>query len=91
MPRATPARRTTLVEKRARALCAKLARMTDRRPMQYRQVRLTARAVALDYETADAGIAYAIGQGWLIGEGEPPHSIWLTDSGRVMVAKLKRR
>jgi hypothetical protein len=28
-------------------------------------------SVALDYETADAAIVYAIQKGWLIGEGEP--------------------
>ena len=54
-------------------------------------VRLIARLVTIDYETADAAIAYAIQKGWLIGEGEPPQSICLTEGGRVMVAKLKRR
>jgi hypothetical protein len=59
--------------------------------MEYRMVRLIARLVTIDYETADAAIAYAIQKGWLIGEGEPPQSICLTEGGRVMVAKLKRR
>jgi hypothetical protein len=56
MPRVTPIRRTTLVEKRARALCAKLARVSDDTPMEYRMVRLMARVLALDYETADTAI-----------------------------------
>ena len=67
---------------RARALCAKLARVSDDTPMEYRMVRRMARVLALDYETADAAIGYAIQRGWLIGKGEPPHSISLTDEGR---------
>jgi hypothetical protein len=56
MPRVMPAKRTTLVEKLARALCAKLARVSDDTPMEYRLVRLIARVLALDYETADAAM-----------------------------------
>ena len=77
-----PAKRTTLVEKRARALCAKLARVSDDTPMELRAVRLITRVLALDYETADTAIGYAIQKGWLIGEGEPPQSICLTEAGR---------
>ena len=50
--------------------------------MQWRMVRLIAISVARDHETADAAIAYAIQKGWLIGVGEPPHSVCLTDDGR---------
>jgi hypothetical protein len=39
---------------------AGLARVTQPGPMQWRMVRLIARSVALDYETADAAIVYAI-------------------------------
>ena len=46
-------------------------------------------AVGLD--DASAAVAYAAGQDWLLAEGQPPHSICLTEGGRVMVAKLKRR
>jgi hypothetical protein len=53
--------------------------------MQWRRVRLTARSVAFDYETADAAINYAIQKGWLIGEGEPPHSVCLTEAGRSLI------
>ena len=45
---------------------------------------------ALDYETADAAIVYAIQKGWLIGEGEPPHSVCLTDEGRILSATSRR-
>jgi hypothetical protein len=58
--------------------------------MQWRMVRLSARSVAFDYKTADAAIAYAIQKGWLIGEGEPPHSICLTDAGRILSATKAR-
>jgi hypothetical protein len=59
--------------------------------MEYRMVRLIARSVAFDYETVDAAIAYAIQKGWLIGEGETPHSVCLTDDGRRLSATSKRR
>jgi hypothetical protein len=60
MPKRTAVKRTPLVEKRAHAVCAGLARPTASVPMQWRMVSLIARSVALDYETADAAIAYAI-------------------------------
>jgi hypothetical protein len=91
MRRATPATRTSLVEKRARAVCAGLVRATESEPMQWRMVRLIARSVAFDYKTADAAISYAIQKGWLIGEGIPPHSICLTDAGRDLSATPRRR
>jgi hypothetical protein len=52
---------------------------------------MTARSVALDHKTADAAITYAIQKGWLIGEGEPPHSVCLTDDGRSLTAASSRR
>jgi hypothetical protein len=63
MPKSTAVKRTPLVDKRARAVCAGLARVTQSGPMQWRMVRLIARSVALDYETADAAIVYAIQKG----------------------------
>ena len=43
-----------------------------------------ARVLALDYETANAAIDYALQKGWLIGEGAPTQSICLTDEGRAL-------
>ena len=85
-----PAKRTTLVEKRARALCVKLASLNDGTPMEYREVRLMARVLALNYEPADGAIAFAIQKGWLTGEGEPTRSICLTDEGRAVQTTSKR-
>ena len=51
--------------------------------MQWAKARLVARSVAFDHGTADAAIVYAIQKGWLIGVGEPPHSVRLTDEGRI--------
>jgi hypothetical protein len=84
-----PSKRTTLVDKRARALCAKLAPLNDGTPMDYREVLFMAQV--LDCETADAAIFYAIQKGWLIGVGEPPHSVRLTDDGRMASAQGRRR
>jgi hypothetical protein len=91
MLRVMPAKRTTLVEKRARALCAKLARLNDGTPMEYREVRVMARVLALNYETADGAIAFAIQKGWLTCEGEPTHWICLTDAGRALQTTSRKR
>jgi hypothetical protein len=45
---------------------------------------------ALDYQAADEAIACAIGKGWLIGEGKPPHSICFTNECRGLSATSKR-
>ena len=91
MPRATPAKRTPLVEKRARAVCGGLARATESGPMHWRTVDSIADGTGVDEAAADDAIAYAVGREWILSEGQPPHSICLTEGGRVMVAKLKRR
>ena len=57
--------------------------------MHWRTVGPIGLAVGLD--DASEAVAYAPGQDWLLAEGTPPHSISLTESGRVMVAKLRRR
>jgi hypothetical protein len=72
----------------ARALCVELARVTDGRPLQWRMVRLIGPAVGQDEATADMAIAYAVERDWLIAAGNPPHSICLTDAGRVWAARL---
>jgi hypothetical protein len=72
----------------ARALCVELARVTDGRPLQWRMVRLIGPAVGQDEATVDAAIAYAVERDWLIAAGNPPHSICLTDAGRVWAARL---
>jgi hypothetical protein len=75
-------------------LCAELARVTGNRPMQYRMVRPIVIAAGLKDTAADNAIAYAVERGWLItdvAEDEPPHSICLTEEGRVATARAKRR
>jgi hypothetical protein len=72
----------------ARALCVELARVTDGRPLQWRMVRLIGPAVGQDEASVDAAIAYAVARDWLIAAGNPPHSICLTDAGRVWTARL---
>jgi len=87
MPKSTPLMANqSQVEKHARALCVELARTTDGQPMQWRMVAPIAAAVGLD--DASAAIAYGVRRGWLLAEGQPPHSICLTDAGRVWTARL---
>jgi hypothetical protein len=81
--------RASKVERQARALCVELARVTGGRPMHWRTVGPIGGAVGLD--DASAAVAYAAGQDWLLTEGRPPHSICLTEGGRVMVAKMKSK
>ena len=85
--------RASQVERRARALYVELARVTNGRPMQYRMVQPLVKAVGLNEAVAEAAIAYAVEQGWLItevAEDEPPHSVCLTDAGRRVVTPTTR-
>jgi hypothetical protein len=75
----------------ARALCVELARVTDGRPLRWRMVQLIGPAVGQDEATADMAIAYAVERDWLIAAGSPPHSICLTDEGRILSAALLKR
>jgi len=77
--------KSTAVDRRARALCVELARVTAGRPLQWRMARLIATAAGLDDAAAYTAIAHAIRKGWLIYEGDPPH-ICLTDQGRAIAA-----
>jgi hypothetical protein len=77
--------KSTAVDRRARALCVELARVTAGRPLQWRMARLIAMAAGLDDAAAYTAIAHAIRKGWLIYEGDPPH-ICLTNQGRAIAA-----
>jgi hypothetical protein len=81
--------RQSEVERQARAVCVELARVTGAKVMQWRTVESIGQTVGLD--DASAAIAHGAGQDWLLTEGQPPHSICLTEGGRVMAAKSKRR
>jgi hypothetical protein len=59
--------------------------------MQYRMAQTIAKAVGIDEAAADVAIVYAVEKGWLLAEGNPPHSICLTDDGRVLSPALRRR
>jgi hypothetical protein len=76
----------TAVDRRARALCVQLARVTEAGSMQWRTARLIVTAAGIDESAAYTAIAYAIRMGWLILERDPPHSICLTDAGRILSA-----
>ena len=79
------------VERRARALCVELARATRGRPMHWCTVDSIMAAAGVADAAADDAIAYAVERDWLLAEGRPPHSICLTEGGRVMVANMKPR
>jgi hypothetical protein len=50
--------------------------------MQCRLVAPIAQSIGLDAAAADAAVALAIEQKWLVRSGERPHTIRLTDEGR---------
>ena len=69
-----------------------LCRLSEQRsPMEHSKVRLMARVLALDYETVDAAINYALQKGWLADKGEPPQSICLTEDGRTTTRRRIRQ
>ena len=70
-------------------MCAELARVTNSRPMHWRAVGPIGQAVGRDH--ASKAVAYATSRDWLLTEGQPPHSICLTEGGRAMVAKMNPR
>jgi hypothetical protein len=78
-------------DKRTRALCVELARVTGNLPMQYREILPLARSVGLSKEEAGIAIAQAVGKKWLLTEGEPLHSIALSDAGNLMAARALKR
>jgi hypothetical protein len=82
--------RASQVERQSRALCVELARVTNSRPMHWRTVDAIGNALGLNPDAAGAAVAHAIGQEWLLGEGNPPHSISLTDAGRIMAQRPAR-
>ena len=68
-------------------MCVELARITGGRLWHWRTAYPIGRSVGLAEAEADAAIVHAIEAGWMIGEGQPPHSICLTDAGRIMVQR----
>jgi hypothetical protein len=78
-------------DSRTRALCAELVRASGDQPLQYRLLAPIARASGLGDFEAEVAVIDAVRRGWLIAEGEPPHSIALMDDGRKMVATWLRR
>jgi hypothetical protein len=67
------------VDRRVRALGVELARVTAGRPMQWRMAQTIGEAIGIDEAAADVAI---VQRDWLIADGNPPHSICLTDAGR---------
>jgi hypothetical protein len=86
MPKSTaPKRRRSppkisAIEKTAVRIMRKLYEATGGQPQRWESLGNLG-AVKSDA----AGIAYAIKKGWLIGVGEPPHSVCLTEAGRSLV------
>jgi hypothetical protein len=63
MPRATLTKRASQIEKRARALCVELARVTDIRPMQWRMLDSLAKGLKFTDDEMVAAILAAAKRG----------------------------
>jgi hypothetical protein len=59
-------------------------------PMRWVALQQVARRLQIPRSSAAAAVRVAVDGGWLIGEGEPPHSVCLTDDGRTLSATSKR-
>jgi hypothetical protein len=84
--------RQSKVEKNARALCVELARVTNSRPMQWRMLGSLAQGLKFTDDEMGAAILAAAEREWILvdelaAKGDaPPHSICLTDDGRILSA-----
>jgi len=56
-------------------------RRANGRQMRWVMVSDVAARLGLDDDAAEAGARQAIANGWLISEGDPPHSVCLASSG----------
>jgi hypothetical protein len=65
--------------------------VTDGRPMRWVALQQVARRLQIHRSSAAAAVRVAVDGGWLIGEGNPPHSICLTVDGRTLSATLLKR
>ena len=68
-----------------------LANVTGGRPQHWRTADRIDKALGLDHGASNAAIAFAVAREWLLTEGQPPHSICLTDGGRIMAQQRARR
>ena len=67
----------------ARKIREDVRSITRGQPMRWVSVHeLTLRHALVREEAVEAAVALAINKGWMIGEGKPPHSVCLTDTGR---------
>jgi hypothetical protein len=70
-------RATNRPDRAALAVHAAVERQSRGRPVQWVMVCDIASSLGLDDDVLEAAVARAIEKGWLIGEGEPPHSVCL--------------
>jgi hypothetical protein len=75
----------------ARRIVAEVEQVTDGRPMRWVALQQVARRLQIRRTFVTEAVRVAVNSGWLIGEGEPPHSVCLTDQGRAMAAIVSER
>jgi hypothetical protein len=62
----------------ARAMRDDIARVTGGRSVQWVTIHDIAHRLGLDDDVADAAVRQAVEHGWVVADGEPPHSVRLS-------------
>lgn len=70
--------RTGETDQTAGAMRDDVMRMARGRPCHWVPVHDIAHRLGLDDEATDAAVRRAIEQGWLVADGDPPHSVRLS-------------
>ena len=69
-----------VIEREATAVRDDVLRVTGGRPMQWVVVHEVAQRLGLADEVAVDAVKSAVGMGWLVADGNPPHSVRLCRS-----------
>jgi hypothetical protein len=73
------------IETLARRIVDEVDTVTAKVPVRWVTVQQIARRIRIHHSSAIAAVRWAVGRGWLIAEGSPPHSICRTNGGQALV------
>ena len=79
------------LDKRTRALCVEVARITGNRRLKYCLLEPIAKSLGLNGGEVEAAAIDAVRRGWLLAREDGSHSVCLTDAGRVWIARLTKK
>jgi hypothetical protein len=86
------AKKSRYLDKRTRALCVELARVTGNRRLEYCLLEPIAKSLGLSEGEVEAAAIDAVGRGWLLlAREDGSRSVCLTDAGRVWISRLTKK